>query len=284
VKESRPRALVITGYGINCDYETARACELAGFEAERVHLNDVLEERGMIYRYRLLVFPGGFSFGDDLGAGVAFAAKVRFSVDRNGERLFDSLLEYIRRDGLVLGVCNGFQILVRLGIIPAVGGTYGSQQVTLAPNAEGYFINRWVRFAAESNSPNVFTRGMLCFSLPVRHGEGRFLAGNRELLARIEGERHVALRYADCHGVPASRFPENPNGSENAIAGVCDTTGRVFGLMPHPEAAVSMYQYPDWTRKKREAVRLGRPLSQHGDGFPIFKNAFEYSCETAPWV
>ena len=284
MKEPQPRALVITGYGINCDYETAHACQIAGFEARRVHLNDVLEEQRMLYRYRLLVFPGGFSFGDDLGAGVAFASKMRFSVSSDGEKLYDSLMEYVRRDGLVLGVCNGFQILVRLGIIPAVGQTYGSQQVTLAPNAEGYFINRWVRIAPEQNTPNVFTRGMHCFSLPVRHGEGRFVAGDRELLARIEGEGHVALRYADYDGAPARSFPENPNGSENAIAGVCDPTGRIFGLMPHPEAAVSTYQYPDWTRRKREAVSLGRSLPQYGEGFSIFKNAFEYVCETAPWV
>ncbi|KPJ83462.1 MAG: hypothetical protein AMS17_17530 [Spirochaetes bacterium DG_61] len=272
----RPKALVLTGYGINCDYETEYACSLAGFTADRIHLNDVLEGEGILSRYKLVVFPGGFSFGDDLGAGVAFAAKVRFSVSRSRKRLFDALMEYVLRDGLVLGVCNGFQILVRLGIIPAVDGGYGSQQVTLAPNSEGYFINRWVKLAVEGGSRNVFTRGMDLFSLPVRHGEGRFIAMDRELLGRIEAEHHVSLRYCDGRGYPAETFPQNPNGSVNAIAGICDSSGRIFGLMPHPEAAVSLYQYPDWTRRKQEARRNGTPLPSSGDGLSIFQNAYSY--------
>lgn len=272
---TRPRALVLTGYGINCDYETEYACNLVGFTAQRIHLNDVLDE-GMIMRYKLVVFPGGFSFGDDLGAGVAFASKVRFSVSRSGKRLFDTLMEYVHRDGLVLGMCNGFQILVRLGIIPAVDGAYGNQQVTLAPNSEGYFINRWVKLSVERGSQNVFTRGMDLFSLPVRHGEGRFLAMDGQVLGKIEAKHHVALRYCDGRGNPADSFPQNPNGSVNAIAGICESSGRIFGLMPHPEAAVSLYQYPDWTSRKRQARRNGTPLSSSGDGITIFQNAYMY--------
>ena len=274
--EDRPKALVLTGYGINCDYETEYACSIAGFEAQRVHLNDVLEADGMLFQYRLVVFPGGFSFGDDLGAGVAFASKVRFSISARGSQLFDALMEYVLHEGLVLGICNGFQILVRLGIIPAAGREYGKQQVTLSPNSEGYFIDRWVSLVVESDSPNVFTRGLAALRLPVRHGEGRFLAKSKALLYELKSGKHVVLRYCDEKNNPTDLFPLNPNGSEHAIAGICDSSGRIFGLMPHPEAAVSLFQYPDWTRRKQDALRSGAPLPQEGDGFYIFKNAFDY--------
>ncbi len=271
-----PRALVLTGYGINCDYETRFACMIAGFEAHRVHLNDVLEESGMLSRYNLIIFPGGFSFGDDLGSGVAFASKIRFSIAEDGKRLFDALMEYIERDGLILGICNGFQILVRLGIIPAIGEEYGSQQVTLAPNREGYFIDRWVGLIVEEGTPNIFTRGMGILRLPVRHGEGRFLSKSKDILNILESNHHVALRYCDHELKPTDAFPSNPNGSENAIAGICDTTGRIFGLMPHPEAAVSRYHYPDWPKLKQDAIRQVLPFEEKGDGYFLFKNAYEY--------
>jgi phosphoribosylformylglycinamidine synthase I len=274
--EVKPSALVLTGYGINCDYETTHACALAGFEPERLHLNDVLDKPSSLDRYRLIVFPGGFSFGDDLGSGVAFASKVRFSVSQNGERLFDALMGFIERGGLVLGICNGFQILARLGIIPAVHAQYGVQQVTLAPNSEGYFIDRWVKLSVEKESSSVFLKNITTLGLPVRHGEGRFVAKDSDTLREIEKKRLVALRYCDGGKRPADRFPLNPNGSENAIAGVCDPSGRILGLMPHPEAAVSIYQHPDWTKKKQNALIMNTPFSEEGEGFLLFKNAYEY--------
>jgi phosphoribosylformylglycinamidine synthase I len=265
-----PRALVLTGYGINCDYETTHACELAGFRTAREHLNELIERRLNLFDFKLLVFPGGFSYGDDLGSGVAFSSKIRLS---NGGRLFDTLMEYVERGGLVLGICNGFQILVRLGLIPALDNRYGEQQVTLAPNREGYFIDRWVDLTVESGSPSVFTRGLGRLMLPVRHGEGRLLCPD-DVLGRLEENRRVALRYCDEDGRPTQEFPRNPNGSLNAVAGICDSTGRIFGLMPHPEAALSLYRYPDWTRRRERARRTGEVLSERGDGFAIFENAF----------
>ncbi len=272
----KPKAMVLAGYGINCDYETATACEMVGFEARRVHLNDAIAESGKLFEYRLIVFPGGFSFGDDLGSGVAFSAKVRFSVARDGERLYDSVMEYVERGGVILGICNGFQILVRLGIIPAIGKKYGEQQVTLAPNREGYFIDRWVNLKVEGSNRCVFTTGMSTLRLPVRHGEGRLLTENIEVLQGIEDDGHVCLRYCDENFNPTDRFPENPNGSAGAIAGLCDPSGRIFGLMPHPEAAVSVYQYPDWTKLKEKAQRGGARMQERGYGYHIFKNAYEY--------
>jgi phosphoribosylformylglycinamidine (FGAM) synthase-like amidotransferase family enzyme len=159
-----PRALVLTGYGINCDYETTHACELAGFRADRVHLNDMIGGLRRLFDFKLLVFPGGFSYGDDLGSGVAFSSKIRLNEDG---RLFDALMEYVQRGGLVLGVCNGFQILVRLGIIPALGDRYGEQQVTMAPNQQGYFIDRWVNLIVEPGTGSVFTKTVAWCSATV---------------------------------------------------------------------------------------------------------------------
>jgi phosphoribosylformylglycinamidine synthase I len=270
----KPRALVITGYGINCDYESAAACEMAGFEARRVHINDVLADGRGLFTHQLVFFPGGFSFGDDLGSGVAFASKLRYGTTGESERFGDLLLEYRERGGLILGVCNGFQILVRLGVVPAADGAYGVQEVTLAPNREGYFVNRWVSLAVDPASPCVFTRGVDRLRLPVRHGEGRFVSARPALLESIERDRLVVMRYCDAAGGPTLRFPGNPNGSEGGIAGICDPSGRVFGLMPHPEAAVSRFLYPDWTREGI-GPRTGEEESR-GEGFHIFKNACLY--------
>jgi phosphoribosylformylglycinamidine synthase len=269
----QPEALVLTGYGINCDYETQEACARAGFSAHRSHLNDVIADPRSLFRNKLVVFPGGFSFGDDLGSGVAFASKVRYAAAGGERRLIDLFGEYVEKGGLVLGICNGFQILVRMGLVPALDGMRGAQEVTLAPNREGYYIDRWVRLLVEEDSPNVFTRGLKTLSLPVRHGEGRFIPADDAVMARIEERRLVALRYCDERGRPTMEFPQNPNGSAAAVAGVCDPSGRVFGLMPHPEAAVSMYQLPDWTLRREEARRKGELLVEEGDGSAIFKNA-----------
>lgn len=204
--KNEPGALVLTGYGINCDYETCEACIKAGFEPRRIHINDVLESGTMFFKHKLVVFPGGFSFGDDLGSGVAFACKVRFSMTRDGKKLYDLLMEYVLKDGLVLGICNGFQILVRLGIIPAVNSDYGTQLVTLAPNRDGYFIDRWVYLRVEEDSPNIFTGGIKTLRLPVRHGEGRFISKNSNILKLIEKNSHVSLRYSDQNGIPTKNF------------------------------------------------------------------------------
>jgi len=276
LKKVRPKALVLTGYGINCDYETKEACEKAGFLSEIVHLNDVMESSKMLFMYKLVVFPGGFTYGDDLGSGVAFASRIRFSITEDGKRLYDYLLNYIKKDGLILGICNGFQILVRLGIIPAINNEYGVQNVSLAPNREGYFIDRWVFLRVEESSPNIFTMGIKSLRLPVRHGEGRFIAKSGDVLKLIEKNNHVSLRYCDQNLSLARSFPANPNGSQNSIAGLCDSSGRIFGLMPHPEAAISIYQYPNWTKIKESEKRNQKKGSEKGDGFYIFKNAYNY--------
>jgi phosphoribosylformylglycinamidine synthase len=166
---------------------------------------------------------------------------------------------------------------VRLGIIPALGGSYGRQEVTLAPNHAGYFIDRWIDLMVEPGGGCVFTKGLTRLRLPVRHGEGRLLAADEGVLRRIEEDGHVALRYCNGSGMPTQEFPANPNGSQHAIAGISDKTGRVFGLMPHPEAALSIYQYPDWTCMMDSARRSNRDLTTQGDGYGIFQRAYEHA-------
>jgi phosphoribosylformylglycinamidine synthase len=244
VPGARPAACIITGYGINADEELAHAFCLAGAEAELVHVNDLLEDAGRMDRYRILAFPGGFSFGDHLGSGLVFAGLCR-------DRLKERLERFIERGNLVLGVCNGFQVLVRLGILPNLGGEW-TQEVSLVHNRSGVFEDRWVRVRFDPASPCAWTRGLREMELPVRHGEGRLVA-TQATLDGIEHAHLAAVRYAsrwgEAHEGPLP-YPDNPNGSERDLAGICDATGRVFGLMPHPEAFIFPHNHPRWTREE----------------------------------
>jgi phosphoribosylformylglycinamidine synthase len=274
------RALVLTGFGINCDRETAHALSLAGAAAERVHISQLTGHPGQPPTHRLgdygiLVFDGGFSWGDDHGAGVLLA-------NRLGNHLRDDLAAFLERGGLVLGICNGFQALVNLGLLPMLEGRR-ERTVALAGNDCGNFQDRWVGLAAEPGSPCRFTRGLKRLELPVRHGEGKLVA-ERPVLEALERRGLVALRYATAGGKPAGgRFPHNPNGSAHDIAGLCDPSGRVFGLMPHPEGFYRLSQHPTWTRRREQARRRGRELEPFaaGQGLAIFANAVAAAREAA---
>lgn len=274
-EQKRPTALVLTGYGINCDFETQAALNAAGFLAERVHVNDILARKASLSDYSLLAFPGGFSYGDDLGAGKGMANKLVFA-KLNSHSFREELQKFIDEKKLVLGICNGFQMMVKLGIVPALGGKYFEQQSTLFANDSGRFEDRWVGLNVNEKSPCIFTRGIETLELPVRHGEGKFIPASAEVLKALEAENLVAMRYADKDFNITNSYPENPNGSVNAIAGVCDETGRVFGLMPHPEGHVSFYQHPHWARVKNELLRKGLSVPEKGAGMKIFENAFAY--------
>ena len=269
-----PKALVLTGYGLNCDWETTHAFELAGAEARRVHVNQLImgEKIGEVARleeYQVLAFIGGFSWGDDHGAGVLLATKLLYNIG-------EELLGFIEAGKLIIGICNGFQALVNLGLLPGFDGDYRSRQVALIGNDCGSFRDQWVNLQVQESSPCVFTREMEDFELPVRHGEGKFYA-DELVINRLLEEKQVVLRYADSAGNPADgRFPENPNGSLQDIAGICDPTGRVFGLMPHPEAFNHWTNHPDWTRLKEHYRRRGEAYPQEGYGIQIFRNAVEY--------
>ncbi|MFA5206504.1 MAG: phosphoribosylformylglycinamidine synthase subunit PurQ [Lentisphaeria bacterium] len=259
------RALVITGFGLNCERETTAALTAAGARADQVHLNDLLDGHASLRDYQLLTFIGGFSFGDHIGAGTVFANRVK-------HRLREPLAEFVAAGRLVVGICNGFQTITRLGLVPALDGNWFTQEVALAQNAQGLFRDDWILLKANPASPCVFTKGLDLLPLPIRHGEGRLVPAPG-VLERLEEENLVCLRYADPEtGEPTQAFPHNPNGSVNAIAGICSPNGRVFGLMPHPEAYLSPFNHPHWPRQKLNGV-----LPDKGLGLRIFENAVAFA-------
>ncbi|MEA2060225.1 MAG: phosphoribosylformylglycinamidine synthase subunit PurQ [Thermodesulfobacteriota bacterium] len=268
--KKRVKALVLTGFGLNCDMETAHAFELAGASAERVHINDLIRGDKKLEDFHILAFGGGFSWGDDHGAGVLQALKLK---NHMGERL----LSFIDRGNLIIGICNGFQTLVNLGLLPGLNRRYQDRTVALTWNDCGNFRDHWVHLKTDQQSPCVFTRGLDRLDLPVRHGEGKFVAGP-DIMEQLALNRQIVLRYADETGRPASgRFPLNPNGSLDDIAGICDPGGRIFGLMPHPEAFTDVTNHPDWIRQKDSLKQQGIPLkSCVTSGRQIFKNGVDY--------
>ena len=266
---SRIRALVLTGFGLNCDLETAFALEVAGAKAERVHLNDLVSGARRLRDFQVFVIGGGFSWGDDHGAGVIMAMRLK-------HRLQDDLLQFVAAGGLVLGICNGFQVLVNLGLLPGFEPGTLKREVAIIGNDCGGFRDQWVHLAGNPASPCILTRGIERIELPVRHGEGKFYA-EATVLDRLIRQEQVILRYAGADGAPAAgAFPANPNGSLHDIAGICDPTGRVAGLMPHPEAFNHATNHPDWTYRKEKARRLGRSLPEEGEGVRMFRNLVNF--------
>jgi phosphoribosylformylglycinamidine synthase I len=266
------KALILTGYGLNCDYETDYALKLAGTETLKMHINDVIEDSGNILKHcQILVFGGGFSWADDHGAGVILASKIRFNIG-------EMVNEFIDEGNLVIGICNGFQSLVNLGLLPGFNNNYMERRVALTNNDRGNFIDCWVNLKVNPGSNCVFTKGMKTVELPVRHAEGKFFASEKDI-DRLFNSDQVAMQYADREGNPAGgAWPFNPNGSAGDIAGICDPTGRIFGLMPHPEAFHSYMNHPDWTSKRERLSREGKSLEKkEGDGIKIFRNAVEYA-------
>ncbi len=260
---SDPSVLILTGHGLNCEAESAYAWERAGARVTLTPFNDILAEPRRLHDHEALMFIGGFSYGDHMGSGHVFARRAR-------HRLREDLQRFIEAGKLVLGVCNGFQILVKLGLLPGLDGDYFTPRAALLPNDGGAYQNFWVRIRFESPSPCVFTRGLRTMDLPIRHGEGKFFMPDPALLERIETQGGVACRYIDpATGEPAGDFPHNPNGSMHAIAGLCDPTGRVFGLMPHPEAYLYRENHPLWSRSPPAAAG-------EGEGLLLFRNAVEY--------
>ncbi len=261
------KALVLTGYGLNCDHETAHALTLAGARADRVHINALIDGTVRLEDYRIMVFGGGFSWGDDHGAGVIQAVRMK-------TRLGDRISAFVEDGNLVLAIWNGFQAVVNVGLLPGFDGDYRSRSVALTYNDCGNFRDQWVHLAVDTQSPCVFTRGLDRLDLPIRHGEGKFTA-TTETIQRLADGGQIAVRYASSDGRPAEgRFPDNPNGSLYDIAGICDPTGRVFGLMPHPEAYNHFTNHPDWTRTREIARRGGEsPETDLPPGIRIFRNA-----------
>jgi phosphoribosylformylglycinamidine (FGAM) synthase-like amidotransferase family enzyme len=264
------RVLVLTGYGLNCEVETAAGFSRAGATVVSAHLHDVLEKasgKDALSGYHILAFVGGFSFGDHIQSGRVYANRLRF-------RLGDALCRFVDDGGLALGICNGFQTLVCLGLLPALGR---ARRTSLAPQSAalvhndrlGYF-DTWVKLLVDEKSPCVWTRGLpQTIELPSRHGEGKLLFRDEETRNAIAAARLVPVRYADACGQPTEVWPSNPNGSPDGAAGLCDATGRIFGLMPHPDAFLDPENHPDWIRR-RDLGQPGFGQADAGIGQAIF--------------
>lgn len=259
-----PKALVIRTAGTNCDAELVRAFELAGAPTQTIHLDRLIADPARFEEFDLIGFPGGFSYGDDIASGRIFAMRVR-------ERLYPALRSAIGRGIPMIGVCNGFQVLAQVGLLPgpAAGQDWPEeapppQSVALTDNKEARFVDRWVGITPEPGSVCLWTRGLEelntpdIMQLPAAHGEGRFVADSPQVITDLEQSGRIALRYTD-----------NYNGSEGAIAGICDTSGLIFGLMPHPERYLDWLRHPYWTRLDRATRARETP------GMRIFRNAVE---------
>jgi len=259
-----PSVLVLRAAGTNCDAETAHAFERFGARATALHVNRLLAEPALLARHHVLALPGGFAYGDDAGAGAVLACEL-------GSALAQPLKDFVAGGGLVLGICNGFQALVRLGLLPGLDAPLGVQDVSLADNDSLKYEDRWVRLSITSRRC-VFVGDMPAPELPVAHGEGKIVPRDAAVSRRLVAEDRVVFRYCGADGRPTQDYPDNPNGSEDAIAGLTDATGRVLGLMPHPERALFGYHHPDWTR----AARHGGPPADLGPGAPLFANACDW--------
>lgn len=259
-----PRVLILRAPGTNCDEETAYAFQLAGAQAERVHVNRLIENPALAARYQILCVPGGFSYGDDIAAGRILAGRMQ-------RHLAPMLQDFCGEndDRLMLGICNGMQVLMRLGVL--AGGVGEESAGTLTWNEHGRFEDRWVHLKVDPQSSCVFLKDIDQMYLPMAHAEGRFVAAGAEALQRLEQQGRLALRYCDPagrYGSQPSAFPINPNGSDADVAGVCDASGRVFGLMPHPERFIDPTHHPFWTRREES--------SEAGEGLKMFQNAVDY--------
>lgn len=256
------KAIVLTGFGINCDNETQRALDRAGARALRVHLNDVIADPAMLDGFQIMAIPGGFSFGDHVASGKILANRLRC-------KLGGPVKKFVNDGKLVVGICNGFQVMVKMGILPLFENEF-RQEVTLAWNDTCRFENRWVHLRTAPGTKCVWLRGIESLEVPVRHGEGKFIPRDAAVLKRLQDNGQVALRYVRADGSPANgEFPFNPNGAADDIAGICDPSGRVFGLMPHPEAFQDPTNHPTWTRQDS--------LPAEGMGLQVFRNAVEYA-------
>ncbi len=257
---SKIKTLILRTAGTNCDLETEYAFSLSGSQAKRVHVQDLIAGHDSLENYHILALPGGFSYGDDISAGKVLAVELR-------ARLGDQMDRFIERGGLVIGICNGFQVLVKMGFLPRPISP-SEQKFSLINNDCGRFEDRWVYLKPDSRKC-VFVKDDGIIELPVAHGEGKFVAMDFSLIDDLYDNGQIVFRYVNADGSDAE-FPANPNGSYLGVAGVCDETGRILGLMPHPERFISPYSHPRHTREGRKA---------EGDGVRVFRNAVEYVIE-----
>ena len=265
---SKPRVAVLSGFGINCELETMAVFEMAGATSHRVHVNRIVSGEISLGDFDIMAVPGGFSFGDHLGSGRLMGNRLRFG-------LRDQVRDFVKAGKPVIGICNGFQVLVKMGLLPGDSDVSLTQTASLALNDSGQYENRWATLEFDPNSPCIWTKGISRMRVPVRHGEGKFVTDDPNLLDEWARSGQLAARYVD----PVSEYPSasdevlpyptSPNQSWRNIAGVCDPSGLVFGLMPHPEANHSTWLGATWSREDDE--------HGEGEGMAIFRNAVNYA-------
>ncbi|MDK1031643.1 MAG: phosphoribosylformylglycinamidine synthase I [Planctomycetia bacterium] len=258
---AKAKAIVLRAAGTNCDLETHYALTLAGAETDRVHINRVIERPRMLDEYQILVIPGGFSYGDDIAAGKIFANQIM-------HHLADPMRRFIDAEKLILGICNGFQVLVKAMLLPGPldGDNGDTQTATLTNNDSGKFEDRWVHLKSESPQCVFIEPGQVIY-LPVAHAEGKFVPLDETVMEKLRANGQIVFRYVGSDGEAAAGYPENPNGSPGDVAGICDRTGRLLGLMPHPERHILPTHHPQWTRKGPR---------DEGDGLQVFRRAVAY--------
>jgi phosphoribosylformylglycinamidine synthase len=266
----QPRVAVLSGFGINCETETMAVFEMAGAKADRIHVNRLVTGEINLEDYHIMAVPGGFSFGDHLGSGRLMGNRLRFG-------LREQVRGFVKSGKPVIGICNGFQVLVKMGLLPGDDDVSLTQTASLALNDSGHYENRWVTLEFNSESHCIWTKGMTRIRVPVRHGEGKFVTADKNLLDDWSEAGQLVVKYVDpSTEYPSSSddvlpYPISPNQSWRNIAGVCDPSGLVFGLMPHPEANHSTWLGATWTR---ENIEHGE-----GEGMIIFRNAVNYVIE-----
>ncbi|MCI5059581.1 MAG: phosphoribosylformylglycinamidine synthase subunit PurQ [Alphaproteobacteria bacterium] len=262
------KALIISGYGLNCEEETAFAFEHVGFDPTIRHINDLIDAPEELNDVQALCIPGGFSYGDDTGSGNAFAQKMTLT-------LGETLRKFVERDTLTLGICNGCQIAANLGLAPALDNQYGIRQVALMHNASARYQCRWVDLNMPEKHSSPWLQGISTMHIPVAHGEGRFMMEDATLKS-IQKNNQIALRYTKDRTPANGEFPYNPNGSTDDIAAITDPTGRILIMMPHPERGMFTWQRDDYALLKDKAARSGTPLPKQSDGMALFANAANY--------
>ncbi len=261
------KAIVIAGYGLNCEEETLHAFEHNGIGGNIIHINDIIENPKVLNDAQILAVPGGFSYGDDTGSGNALAQKMKLA-------LWDHLQNFVARDTLTIGICNGCQIITNLGLVPSFDKKYGERVVAVTHNLSARYQCRWIDLKITSNSP--WLAGIDKMHIPVAHGEGRFIMAD-DVLKRLEDQGQIAATFVKPDGqAAAGEFPFNPNGSTSDIAAITDETGKVLAIMPHPERGMYAWQRDDFDRLKDKAQREGKDLPQVTDGMGVFANAARY--------
>lgn len=276
-----PKVAVLFGFGINCDHETAAVFNLVGGDAERVHVNHFVSGTRSLSNFDILAVPGGFSFGDHLGSGRLMGNRMRFA-------LREQLHAFVAAGKPIIGICNGFQVLVKTGLLPGPTGELDGpdfiQRASLTLNDSGRYEDRWVTLEFDPESPCIWTKGMQRMDCPVRHGEGKFVMPSTTDFDQLSQNHQLTVRYVDPTTTPGEGrtdqqlpFPLSPNGSMRNIAGVCDSTGLVFGLMPHPEAVYAKWLHPDHTRNSAPGPTSSESLGEwEGEGLQMFRNAVQY--------